>query len=128
MKALQSVPATAEKEGKPSRYVFLNELVKATQDPAKIQAESLNIMIAGRDTTASLLTIAFHVLPRYPDIEKKLREDIDQLNKELPSFEALKNLKYLRYFLNECQYTYRCWAFSFSRPSFQHHSSRLTPD
>jgi len=103
-KALQNVPSTIEKEAKPSRYILLNELVKATRDPAKIHAESLSILLAGRDTTASLLTIAFHVLSRYPSVEKKLREAIDQLNGELPSFEALKNLKYLRYFLDECKY------------------------
>jgi len=103
-KALQGAPHAVEENEKRSRYVFLNELVKETRDPAKIRAEALNILLAGRDTTASLLTIAFHILPKYPDVEKKLRHDIDQLGSELLTFEALKNLKYLRYFLNECQY------------------------
>jgi cytochrome P450 len=103
-KALQRTSTPTEKVDT-SRYVLLDELAKQTRDPAKMQAESLNLMLAGRDTTASLLTIAFHVLPRHPEVEKKLRQDIEQLNGELPSFEELKNLKYLRYFLNECLYS-----------------------
>lgn len=126
-KALQNASPAVEKHEQPSRYVFLNELVKETRDPAKIRAEVLNILLAGRDTTASLLTIAFHILPKYPDVEKKLRADIDQLSGELPTFEALKNLKYLRYFLNECQYLPRlaCLSSPFTSDPSPYHFPRF---
>lgn len=43
------------KNEKEERYVFLNELAKATQDPTQLRDELLNMLLAGRDTTAGLL-------------------------------------------------------------------------
>jgi cytochrome P450 len=83
------------------RYVFLTELVKATRDPKQLRDELLNILLAGRDTTASLLSHTFHVLAQRPDIFKKLRFEVDSLNGELPTYETLKSMKYLKYILNE---------------------------
>ncbi|KAL8925403.1 MAG: hypothetical protein Q9208_003495 [Pyrenodesmia sp. 3 TL-2023] len=83
------------------RYIFLHELVRATQDPVRIRSEILNILIAGRDSTASLLGNVFFVLARRPDVWAKLRKDVDELNGEPPSFEQINNLTYLRYVLNE---------------------------
>ena len=37
------------------RYVFLQQLVTQTQDKYQIRSELLNVLLAGRDTTASLL-------------------------------------------------------------------------
>ncbi|KAL8679577.1 MAG: hypothetical protein Q9224_007024, partial [Gallowayella concinna] len=54
-------------------YVFLHQLVKDIQDPIRIRSELLNILLAGRDTTASLLTNLWFVLARRPDIWTKLR-------------------------------------------------------
>lgn len=42
-----------EEEG--GKYVFLNELAKATQNPKRIRDELLNMLLAGRDTTAGAL-------------------------------------------------------------------------
>lgn len=39
-----------------NRRIFIYELFKQTTDAAKIRAECLNILLAGRDTTASLLS------------------------------------------------------------------------
>lgn len=84
------------------RYVFLNELVKETQDPQQIRAELLNVLLAGRDTTASLLSNAWFVLAKRPDIWAKLRAEVDQIGPGRPTFDNLKEMKYLRAFLNEC--------------------------
>ena len=84
------------------RYVFLNELVKETQDPLQIRAGLLNVLLAGRDTTASLLSNAWFVLAKRPDIWAKLRAEVDQIGSDLPTFGKLKEMKYLRAFLNEC--------------------------
>lgn len=83
------------------RYVFLHELVKATQDPIRIRSELLNILLAGRDTTASLLCDVWFVLAKRPDVWAKLRQEVDDLGGKQPTFEQIKNLKYLRYVLNE---------------------------
>lgn len=89
---------TDEKAG---RYIFLNELVRQTTDPIQIRSELLNILLAGRDTTASLLTNVFHTLSKRPDIWEKLQKEISVLDGEAPTFEELKELKYLRAVLNE---------------------------
>ena len=85
------------------RYVFLNELVKRTSDPIQIRSELLNILLAGRDTTASLLSDVFFVLARRPEIWAKLRREVDELGGEKPTFQQIKDMKYLRMVLNECE-------------------------
>lgn len=92
--------ANIEKK-EPERYVFLNELAKATTDPQRLRDEVLNILLAGRDTTAGLLSNTFHVLARRPDVWDKLAEEVDTLHGERPSYETLKDMKYLRNILNE---------------------------
>jgi cytochrome P450 len=92
----------AEKpESDRGRYVFLHELAKETQDPIQIRSESLNVLLAGRDTTASLLSNCWFVLARRPDIWAKLRAEVDDLHGEPPTYQQLKDMKYLRYTLNE---------------------------
>ncbi|KEQ90505.1 hypothetical protein AUEXF2481DRAFT_53784, partial [Aureobasidium subglaciale EXF-2481] len=58
----------------------------------------LNIMIAGRDTTVSLLTNTWHALSHRPDIIARLREGLFtqlQLEQRRPTYEDLKSLPYL---------------------------------
>ena len=85
------------------RYVFLQELVKHTADPIQIRSELLNILLAGRDSTASLLSDVFFVLARRPDVWAKLRAEVDELGGQRPTFQQLKDMKYLRFVLNECK-------------------------
>lgn len=86
---------------KPGRYVFIDELVRQTTDPIQIRSELLNILLAGRDTTASLLTNVWFILAKRPDIWSKLQSEIATLDGEVPTFEQLKNLKFLKALLNE---------------------------
>ena len=85
-----------------NRYVFSQELATQTQDKQRIRSELLNVLLAGRDTTASLLSNVWFELAKRPDIWAKLQEEISQLNGERPTYAQIKELKYLRYFLNEC--------------------------
>jgi len=105
-KALEKAePGDIEKiiggDGDDHRYVFLNEMVKATRDPIQLRDETLNILLAGRDTTASLLSNTFHVLARRPDIFKKLIAEVDELDGKRPDYETLKSMKYLKNILTE---------------------------
>lgn len=43
-------------EEKSGPYVFLHALANTTQDPIELRSQLLNILLAGRDTTASLLS------------------------------------------------------------------------
>ena len=95
-------PEKAEAKSE-ERYVFLHELVKHTQDPIQIRSELLNILLAGRDTTASLLSNTWFVLSRRPDIWEKLQSEVGKLGGEVPTFAQIKEMKYLRQVLNECR-------------------------
>ncbi|KAL1591909.1 hypothetical protein SLS60_011501 [Paraconiothyrium brasiliense] len=83
------------------RYVFIKELVKQTNDKERIRSELMNILLAGRDTTASLLSNMFFQLALRPDIWAKLREEVASLEGRLPTYEELRNMKYLKWCLNE---------------------------
>jgi len=86
-----------------ARYVFIDELVRQTTDRVRIRSEALNVLLAGRDTTASLLTNVWFILSNRPDVWAKLQVEIAhfELYGSPPSFEQLKEMKYLRALLNE---------------------------
>ena len=97
---LRDPEKTISKNG---RYVFMHELVKALDDPVRIRDEILNVLLAGRDTTASLLGNMWFTLARRPDIWAKLRKEVDEtLHGKRPTFEQLKDMTYLKAFMNEC--------------------------
>ncbi|KAJ5780217.1 cytochrome P450 [Penicillium paradoxum] len=98
----ESAPTSAPKE----KYIFLDELVKATKDPIELRSQLLNVLLAGRDTTASLLSWTFWLLARHPLVFDKLRESIlsdfgPHEKTEKISFSSLKSCTYLQYVLNE---------------------------
>jgi cytochrome P450 len=92
-----------KEQPKSERYVFINELSKTGYSPKKIQDELLNILLAGRDTTASLLAHLWYILARRPDVFNKLRTEVLAIGTKRPSFEQIKEMKYLQYCMNEGQ-------------------------
>lgn len=89
---------------KKEKYTFLQGLARQTSDRRRIRDELMNIMLAGRDTTASLLSNLFFQLAKHPRIWAKLRNEIaTTFQGRLPTYEELRNLKYLKYCLNECE-------------------------
>ncbi|PVH72470.1 cytochrome P450 [Cadophora sp. DSE1049] len=86
---------------KAGQYVFLHELSKRTLDKKELTDQLLNILLAGRDTTAGLLSITFHQLARHPEVWNKLQQEVQNLNGLKPSFEYLKSMKYLSGVINE---------------------------
>ena len=91
----------AGKTSTSGRYIFCDELCRQTSDKIQIRSELLNILLAGRDTTASLLSNVWWVLSKRPDIFATLQREIASLGDEPPSFAQLKELKYLPALLNE---------------------------
>lgn len=83
------------------RYVFLYSLLDQTRDPYTLRSELLNILLAGRDTTAGLLTNTWHVLSKRPDIWAKLKDEVDGLGGERPDYHSIKEMRYLKWVLNE---------------------------
>jgi len=89
-------------EKEKEKYVFLQELAKETRDKRQLRDELLNVLLAGRDTTASLLSNMWFMIAKRPEIFAKLRREVDEtLGGDLPTYAQLRNLKYLKYCLNE---------------------------
>jgi len=87
------------------KYIFLHELARKTTNKRMLRDELLNVFLAGRDTTAGLLANLFFVIAKEPRIWNALRQEIeDTLHGELPTYEQLRNLKYLKWCLNECEW------------------------
>lgn len=86
---------------KDEKYFFIQEVAKQTTDKKRIREELINILLAGRDTTASLLSNMFFEVAKRPEIYAKLRDEVAALNGRAPTYEELRNLKYVKYCLNE---------------------------
>ena len=88
------------------RYVFFEALRAENEDPIAIRSQALNLLLAGRDTTASLLSWLFYMLARHPTVCRELREAIltefgtYDLSQPI-TFEKLKSCRYLQHCLNE---------------------------
>lgn len=99
-------------------YVFLHELLKATNDVETIISETLNVLLAGRDTTASLLSQTFFQIARRPDIWSKLQAEVEQtVGDSIPDYEMIKSMKYVKWVLNESLRLYPVVPMNVSPPS-----------
>ncbi|CRG92257.1 cytochrome P450 alkane hydroxylase, putative [Talaromyces islandicus] len=104
VRAVQSEAKEDKKESsetKRQKYTFSHELARRTSDKRRILDELMNVLLAGRDTTASLLSNMFFMLAKHPAIWAKLRSEVASLEGRLPTYEELRNLKYLKYCMNE---------------------------
>ena len=93
---------TADKQD--GKYSFASEFAKLTDDRAMIRGGLLNLLLAGRDTTASLLSNLYFMLARRPDVYDRLTAEIRSTvttADQAPSLEDLKSMKYLRACINE---------------------------
>ncbi|KAL9120186.1 MAG: hypothetical protein Q9187_003265, partial [Circinaria calcarea] len=81
------------------RYVFLEELISRTRDPRVLRDQLINILLAGRDTTACLLSWTVTLLVKHQEIQQRLRHECLELhsfkNGDLPSAAEIKGMKYL---------------------------------
>lgn len=102
-KALSKTQRATEKSNEePARVTFLSQLISETTDKVRVRSELLNLLLAGRDSTAALMSNVFFELSRRPEMQGRLRREIDDfVGSELPTFEGIKGMKYLRAVLNE---------------------------
>lgn len=93
-----------KKEGK-TKYVFLDTLAEVFNDRTVLTDQILNILLAGRDTTAGLLSFTMWFLARNKRVWNKLRQEVlESVGKdEQPTWEVIKDMKYLKYVLNESE-------------------------
>ena len=86
------------------KFVLVDELVKLTANAIEIRNETLNVLSAGRDTTASLLGWIFYFLSRYPQVFNQLRTTVlTEIGRDASNIELtkLRNCQYLQYCINE---------------------------
>ena len=87
------------------RYIFLHDLIKTNQDPVVLRDQLINILLAGRDTTACLLSWVFKFLARHQDIQEELRNASLDLESHragnLPTVGEIKSMKLLENVLHE---------------------------
>ncbi|KAK2055054.1 cytochrome P450 [Colletotrichum caudatum] len=107
-RARDELLAAAADEGKadkadPERgYVFLNEVMgQPGVTPEYVRAQLLSMILAGRDTTASTLSALFWILARDGAVMGRLRREVDELRGRRPSWEEMKDMKYLNMVLKE---------------------------
>nr|BAL14712.1 cytochrom P450 [Phlebia brevispora] len=91
-----------EKEEVGEEETLLEHLVKLTDDPQIVHDETLNILLAGRDTTAITLTMAAYMLALHPHVLKRLRDEVQtRVGARRPTYDDIREMKYLRAFINE---------------------------
>ena len=105
-KALKHHGEKPGKLGEKERYTFLEGLAERTQDPIEIRDQLLSILVAGRDTTASLLGFLWLMLSQHEEVFNKLRKTvIDEFgpysSTDKISFSSLKACSYLQWCMNE---------------------------
>lgn len=100
--ALEEMKQNGEKAAA-DKYAFIVELYKEMQDPELVRDQLVHVLIAGRDTTACLLSWAFFLLVRHPEVLAKLRAEIQvvtggssEINRGI-----IAKMKYLRCVINE---------------------------
>jgi cytochrome P450 len=82
---------------------FTEELSEFTQDPKDLRDQLVNILLAGRDTTASALSFLFYELAYHPNVYARLRQEVLhslQTDGDL-TYSTLKAMKYLQNCINE---------------------------
>lgn len=93
----------SSEQGTKQKYVFLDALAEQTQDPIELRSQLTHILLAGRDTTASMLGWLFFCLARDPARYKKLR---DVIVEEFGTFHDPKEITFAK--LKSCQYLQHC--------------------
>jgi cytochrome P450 len=84
----------------------------------QVRDEVMTIFIAGHETTANALTWTFYLLSQYPDVEKKLHDEIDSVlganddrnghddSKKIPTVDDIPKLQYTEKVLRESMRLY----------------------
>ena len=83
---------------------FIHSLARYTSDAKLMRDQLINILLAGRDTTASTISWIFLELAQNPRVVEKLRTEIRNtlgLGHRPPSYQEIKEMRYLTYIINE---------------------------
>ncbi len=83
-----------------NRSNFLNSIAQYHQnDHQALCSQIINILVAGRDTTACLLSWTFFLLVRHPEVLENLKMEINTLQDV--TYDSLKSMEYLQAVIKE---------------------------
>ncbi|RAK90360.1 n-alkane-inducible cytochrome P450 [Aspergillus costaricaensis CBS 115574] len=87
-------------------YIFIDALIEETRNLDVLRDQCLNILLAGRDTTACCLTWTLRLLVQHPHVLFKLRAEISDtvgigLRSPTPTITQVKSLAYLSLVIKE---------------------------
>ncbi|OQD80985.1 hypothetical protein PENANT_c030G04537 [Penicillium antarcticum] len=87
-------------------YTFVDAIIEKTRNPKVLRDQCLNILLAGRDTTACCLTWTLRLLVQHPEVLSKLRREIENsvgVGSEAsdPVLSQVKKLPYLSIVIKE---------------------------
>ncbi|KAF8301042.1 cytochrome P450 [Clavulina sp. PMI_390] len=82
---------------------FLDHVVRETDDLSVIRDSLMNLLVAGRDTTSSLLTFVTYFFSQHLKVISAARKEVLRVigPSAIPTYENIRDLKYLRAVLNE---------------------------
>jgi len=81
----------------PSLLRFLVDMRGADIDNKQLRDDLMTMLIAGHETTAAVLTWALFELTKHPEKMVKVKAEIDEvLGDRIPTYEDVKDMKYLR--------------------------------
>ncbi|KAJ7066916.1 cytochrome P450 [Mycena amicta] len=101
---------------------LLDELLDSTDDPKVLRDETLNILLAGRDTMMYTMTMVLYFLAIYPNVLTRLRAEVLQHvgPTARPTYDHIRAMKYMRAVINEALRLYS------PVPNNQRQSTRAT--
>lgn len=94
--------------GDEKRNIFLDVVAESTADRLALRGQILSLLVAGRDTTACLLTWTFFMLIRHPHVLEKLRKEIKEVYPD-PTNVTRTNLREMSYLQNVLKETLRLY-------------------
>ena len=85
------------------RYVFLNFLARNTSSREALRSQIINLLVAGRDTTACLMSWTFFLLLRHPKSMERVKSEVRSMLKDKTQISRpdLKSMSYLQNVLRE---------------------------
>lgn len=83
--------------------VFLDAVAESTANRDALRGQIISLLVAGRDTTACLMTWTFFLLVRHPKVLEKLRAEVDRhcFDPATLTRADLRKMSYLQNVLNE---------------------------
>ncbi|KAI4260209.1 MAG: hypothetical protein L6R42_004163 [Xanthoria sp. 1 TBL-2021] len=90
------------------KYAFIQDLYDEYKDPILVRDQLVNVLIAGRDTTAALLSWTFFLLVRHRPVLARLRREISSIVGDDVTLDRshIQKLRWLKCVINETSRLY----------------------